>query len=205
MRRALGPRRHVPIDRAYFERYCGAGPYDDHYLEHSGVEACIDIVERFEIRVRSILVLGAATGRVLEHFHEAWGVRPYGCEISRWAHARIPPRYRRRIRRADMRGYVRDLALRRRTFDLLFTNALVYLHADEIPPLVASCSRICRYLHFLSSTREAYARGDAYRVTLRSRRWWARTFRAHGFAGTRSPYLWRSLERGHGARGSHPG
>jgi hypothetical protein len=180
------------VDKAYFTDYCGYGPYDENYLFHSGVEHCIEIVDRLGIEVRSVLVLGAATGQVLEHFDEAWGTRPWGCEISRWAHGRIPPRYRRRIRCCDMRRYVPDLLRRHRTFDLLFCNALVYLRSEEIPPFLATCSRICGHFHFLSSTSEEYEAGDAYRATLRPRSWWKRTFGANGFSPTRSRYLWRS-------------
>jgi len=180
------------MDRAYFEDYCGSGPYHENYLLYSRVEHCIEIVDRFGIEVRSVLVLGAATGQVLHHFEDAWGVRPHGCEISHWAHRRIEPRRRRRIRCADMRRYVPELARRHRCFDLIFSNALVYLQRREIPGFLAHCSRIGRYFHFWSSTSEDHEPGDTYRVTLAPRSWWSETFRASGFSRTRSPYLWRS-------------
>ena len=180
------------MDRAYFEDYCGHGRYEEQYLFHSRVEHCIEIVERFGIQVDSVLVLGTATGKVLRHFEQAWGVRPYGCEISRWAHAHIEPRYRRRIRCADMRRYAPDLAHGRRVFDLIFSNALVYLEREEIPPFLSLCSRICGHFHFWSSTSEDYEPGDTYRVTLAPKKWWRAAFRANGFSGTRSPYLWHS-------------
>ncbi len=55
------------MDRAYFERYCRAGSYDENYLYHSGIEHSIEICDRFDLPIKSVLVLGAATGRVLEH------------------------------------------------------------------------------------------------------------------------------------------
>ena len=183
------------MNKAYFADYCGYGSYDDNYLLHSGVEHCISIVEHFGIKVKSVVVLGAATGKVLEHFRNAWSARPWGCEISEWAHVRIPAPYKRRIRRADMRRYVPELIRQRKSFDLLFCNSLVYLHAKEVPPFLNLCSRICGYFHFLSSTTEDFERGDRYRVTLRPKRWWSGTFKASGFSGTRSPYLWRSMCR----------
>jgi hypothetical protein len=186
----------VRIDAAYFRDYCGRGPYDENYLYHSRVDHCIAIADRLGIEVRSVLVLGAATGRVLAHFEEAWGVRPHGCEVSAWAHARIPARYRKRIERSDMRRYVRDRLRRRRTSDLLFTNALVYLEAREIDGFLGRCSRISGHLHFWSSTTEDRERGDRYRVTTRSKRWWRERFTRSGFSPTRSPYLWRSDRRG---------
>ena len=180
------------MDREYFERYCGHGSYDDNYLHYSGIEHCVEICDHFELDVRSVLVLGTATGRVLEHFDEAWDVRPTGCEISRWAHARIPSRYRRKIRRADMRRYLPELVAAGRHFDLCFTNSLVYLAAREIPAFLAQCGGLCDHLHFYSSVSENFEPGDRYRRTLRPRRWWRDAFRGAGFAPTRSRYLWRS-------------
>jgi len=180
------------MNRAYFEDYCGHGRYEGHYLDLSRVEHCIEIVGRFGIQVNSVLVLGTATGQVLRHFEEAWGVRPYGCEISRWAHTRITPRYRRHIRCADMRRYVPTLVREGRVFDLIFSNALVYLDREEIPLLLSLCSRVCCYFHFWSSTNEDYEPGDTHRVTLAPKKWWGTAFRANGFSATRSPYLWYS-------------
>lgn len=148
------------------------------------------------IPVRSVLVLGAATGMVLADFHAAWGVRPYGCELSRWAHARIPQRYRERIRCSDMRGYVPSLERSHSEFDLVFANSLVYLHPHEIDGFLDSCGRIASHFHFWSSTTEDKAEHDPYRVTLRPRTWWRRRFVGAGFEPTRSPYLWRSTRRG---------
>lgn len=183
------------MDRAYFERYCGAGRYDEEYEHYTRVDHCISIVDRFGIPVREVLVLGTATGQVLRHFEDAWGVRPWGCEISRWAHARIPPAYRRRVQRADMRRYVPELLARGRRFDLVFSNSLVYLRKREIRELLRSCSRLGSYFHFWSSTLEDHEPHDPWRVTLAPRAWWAGAFRDAGFEGTRSPYLWRSRNR----------
>ena len=184
------------MNKAYFTHYCSDGLYDENWLFYSRVEHCVSIVDRFGIDVQSVLVLGAATGKVLAHLDRAWGVRPNGCEISRWAYARIPAGYRRRIRCADMRHYVPDLLRRRKTFDLLFCNSLVYLEAHEIPGLVDLCSRICGHFHFWSSSSGDCAERDTYRVTLRPYAWWHATFKANGFSRTRSRYLWRSTRRG---------
>lgn len=180
------------MDARYFRNYCGRGSYDDVYRDHSGIEHCLRTARKLGIRARSVVVLGTATGRVLEDFERTWRVRPFGCEISAWAHARIPPRLRRRVARMDMRDYVPALEVRRARFDLVFTNSLVYLGARELPAFVARCSAIASYLHFYSSTAESYEPGDRYRVTLRSREWWRDLFREAGFAPTRSPYFWRS-------------
>jgi hypothetical protein len=183
------------VDEAYFQNYCGHGSYDENYLFHSGVEHCTSIMRRLGVEIESVLVLGAATGRVLEHFNAAWGLRPWGCELSAWAHARIPAAYRRRIRCEDMRSYVPGLEAARRDFDLLFTNSLIYLQPGELPDFVDLCSRVCGHMHFYSSTSESYEPGDRYRTILRPRSWWREQFMAGGFEPTRSPYVWRSQQR----------
>lgn len=180
------------MKKAYFEAYCGEGSYDEEYLHYSRVWHCIDIVDRMGITVRSALVLGAATGRVLEDIDRAWGVRAWGCEVSRWAHERIPGRYRRRIARADMRRYVPRLVRARRAFDLTFCNALMYLEPDDVTPVLTACRRVTRYFHYWGSTLEEHAEGDRYRRILEPKAWWAERFRESGFEPTRSPYLWRA-------------
>ena len=149
------------------------------------------IVEHLDLPVDSILVLGAATGEVLRHFDDAWGVMPEGCEISRWAHRRIPEPYRSRIRCTDLRRHLPTLRRAGRRFDLIFSNSLVYLARDEIPGVLADCRAIGDSFHFLSSTSESFEPGDRYRVTLAPRRWWRDRFVEAGFAPTRSPYLFR--------------
>jgi len=180
------------VEADYFRNYCGRGSYDELYRDHSGIEHCLRTARKLGIRARSVVVLGAATGRVLEDFEASWRVTPAGCEISAWAHAQIPARLRRRIARADMRDYVPDLERRGAHFDLVFTNSLIYLHTRELPALVRSLGRIASYMHFYSSTRESYEPGDRHRVTLRSRQWWRELFLANGFRPMRSPYFWRS-------------
>ena len=186
------------MEREYFTRYCGRAPYDEIWLEHSGAENCVATLRRLRAPIGSLLVLGTATGQVLTHFEQAFGVRPHGCEISAWAHARIPARQRRRVERADMRRYLPRLARARRRFDLIFCNALIYLAPRDLPAVLESASQIGSWFHFYSSTSEDHEPGDCHRVTLRPRAWWRAKFIAAGWAPTRSRYLWRS-SRTHGA------
>lgn len=181
------------MDREYFTRYCGRAPYGEIWLEHSGAENCLATLRRMRTHVDSLLVLGAATGEVLTHFEKELGVRSHGCEISRWAHARIPVGQRRQIACADMRHFVPRLARERRHFDLIFCNALIYLAPRDVSGVLEAASRIGAYFHFYSSTSEDHEPGDRYRVTLRPRTWWRKKFLAAGWAPTRSRYLWRSL------------
>jgi len=179
------------VDRGYFESYCGRGPYAEIYRDHSGIGNCIATLRRMRAPVRSVLVLGAATGEVLADFERAFRVRPFGCELSRFAHARIPARFRRRVRRADLRRFVPELARAGRHFDVSFTSALVYLDPGDVEPVLRACAGLTRLFHFYASTTEDFEPGDRHRALLRPRRWWRARFEASGFAPTRSPYLWR--------------
>lgn len=180
------------MNASYFESYCGRGPYDAIWHEHSGAVNCVATLRRMRARVGSLLVLGTATGQVLTHFEDELGVRPHGCEISAWAHARIPARQRRRVERADLRRYLPRLARAGRRFDLIFCNALIYLEARDVPAVLETASRVGTYFHFYSSTSEDHEPGDRHRVTLRPRAWWRARFHEAGWAPTRSRYLWRS-------------
>jgi hypothetical protein len=179
------------VEKSYFENYCQAGSYAQNYLFYSGIEHCIHIVDQLGLRIDSVMVLGTATGEVLRDFERAWGLRPSGCEISRWAHRRIPPELRRSIACADMRRYVPECSARGLRVDLIFSNSLVYLEAREVTDFLVQCRALCRYFHFLSSTTEAFEPSDTHRRTLRPRRWWRERFVEAGFAPTRSPYLFR--------------
>lgn len=180
------------MNREYFQRYCGRGRYADLWLEHSGAANCVATLRRTREPVGSVVVLGTATGEVLAYLERALGARAVGCELSRWAHARIPPRYHRRVARADLRRFVPRLARSGARFDLVFSNALVYVEARDVAAVLADCARVARLFHFYSSTTEDHEPGDRWRRTLRPRSWWRAQFRANGWTPTRSPYLWRS-------------
>ena len=180
------------MNARYFQRYCGRGPYGEVWLDHSGAANCVASLRRMRVPVGSLLVLGTATGEVLDHFARELGVWAHGCELSTWAHARIPGRHRRRVERADLRRYLPRLARAGRRFELIFCNALVYLEARDLPGVLASARQVGSWFHFYSSTSEDHEPGDRDRVLLRPRAWWRERFLAAGWQPTRSRYLWRS-------------
>jgi len=142
------------------------------------------------------MVLGAATGRILPVLEKGFpGAKCGGCELNAWAHARIPAPFRRRIRRADMRDYVRALAPGAR-FDLAFSNSLIYLPKREVPRFLGDLAPHVRMIHFESSFRGS-ACPDPYRQTLESLEWWNCRFARAGYRpvrlkGVRRTYLWET-------------
>jgi len=191
--------RAPEIDEGFFRRYAGSGePYWRNWLLYSHPEDCVAwVLEQPPGAVRSVWVLGAATGQVLRYLDRRLGVKPWGCEVSRWAWERIPPEYRRRVRCASMTDEVRRWIARRRVFDLAYSNSLIYLDRDELADFLPRLVLAARHLYFRSSVRGACC-PDPHRKTLESWAWWERQLEAAGFdhlpprPGKRRGYVWRS-------------
>lgn len=99
------------ISREYFENYAGRSrPYSKVWKDHSYYDECCELFLREDAPdLKTMCVLGAATGQVLQEFHRRLKLKPYGCEINKWAHKQIPDAYRTRIRCQDMTEYVDNL------------------------------------------------------------------------------------------------
>ena len=187
----------LPIDEQYFRNYAGSGEsYQRAWRDHSFAEECI---AQFKApgapRIRKVCVLGAATGLILKDFDRHLGVRAAGCEISKWAHSKIPQPYRRRIRCQDMRDYVAGCIERGRRFDLVYSNSLVYLEPRDLRKFLKSLSQVTDYLHFNSSFK-GKACPDPYRRILESYAWWNEHMVRAGFeelrsSGGKRTFLWR--------------
>ena len=188
--------RKTHIDEGYFRAYAGSGKsYDRAWKDHTYSTECI---WQFQApgapKLKSVCVLGAATGRILKEFDRKLGVKPSGCEVSPWAHARIPQPYRRRVRLQDMRDYAADLVRKRKRFTLMYSNSFVYLPEREILPLLKKLAKCCEILHFRSSFAGS-ACPDPYRKTLKSYAWWNQKLQKAGFQELKTvrgyrTYLW---------------
>jgi len=189
------------MDESYFRNYAGSGqPYWRTWLLYTHPEDCVAWVrEQPRSEVRSLWVLGAATGQVLRYLDRRLGLQPWGCEVSPWAYGRIPRRYRRRVRLASMTTEVERWIVRRRVFDLTYSNSLIYLSPEELAAFLPRLALATRHLHFHSSVRGACC-PDPHRRTLESWSWWEARFRAAGFEhlpprrGKRRGFVWRSLK-----------
>lgn len=183
-------------DEEYFLDYAGSGkPYAKVWRDYTYFDEC---VEQFKApgapRLRSILVLGVATGEICRAFYKEFGVRPRGCETSHWAHSRIPPSFRRYVRRIDMRDYVKRAIRDGERFSLAYSNSLIYLPEREVAPFLKNLRRCVENVHFRSSFEGAACR-DPWRVTLKPYAWWNRRFQEAGFTELKTAkgyrtYLW---------------
>lgn len=193
--------RAKPIDADFFRRYAGSRrPYAEVFRDHSYIDECIELFRADDApRVRSLCVLGSGTGLALKLFERAFKVKPFGCEISEWAHVQTPQRYRARIKFTDMVDYVKKAEAQKRVFDLTFSNSLIYLDRRDIPRFLKRLARVTRYFHFRSSFKGDSC-PDPYRRTLESYEWWNRALKRAGFRELTTTfgektYLWKSEAR----------
>ena len=191
----------MKIDEAYFRRYAGSKTaYAKVWRRYSYSDECIAYFRRpGATRIRSVMVLGAATGQVCELFDKGLGVRPWGCEMNAWAHGQIEARYRRKIRLENMTAYVNSWVKDKKRVDLAYANSLIYLTQKELKVFLPKLARCARELHFRSSVRGSSC-PDPYRRTLKSYQWWCEQMKRAGFEEVRDPksprtrlYLWRSV------------
>lgn len=187
------------IDSEYFRSYAGSNEnYEDVFREFSRVDECLDLFrgDLFD-EIQSVCVLGSATGSVLQELQDHFQVEIAGCEISRWAFAKTPLPLRRFVCNQDMREFIWQSVVDGRRYDLVFTNSLVYLPEEEIPPFLNQLGRVAKFVHFHSSFRGACC-PDPYRATLRSYAWWNQEFAKAGFSSKskrseNARYLWENL------------
>jgi hypothetical protein len=196
---------NLNIDEAFFKNYAGSGKsYRRVWRQYCYFDECCALFkDPLAPKLKSICVLGTATGEICAAFYKAFGVKVDGCELSTWAHSQTPNEFRRKIRRMDMRKFVEMSLKRKKHFDLVFSNSLIYLPESEIPKILKKLSRCTTFLHTRSSTSGS-ACPDPWRRTLRPYKWWNEQIEAAGFKvvcglkGQRT-YLWRSAEHFSGA------
>jgi hypothetical protein len=149
------------------------------WKEYNSVTDCVRIFARdLPSALNTMVVLGAATGKILEYFEQSFKTRPYGCELSPWAYRQIPQPYRRRVKNQDMRQYLKEF---QRKVDMIYANSFMYLDEEDIPRVLKECARITRFLFVDLSYLECYAENDRYRKVLKPHRWWRERFREAGF------------------------
>ncbi len=120
----------------YFLSYAGGQQnYDSVYREYSRVDDCLRIFSQEGApKVSSIAVLGSATGKVLADLTNHFESSVHGCEISPWAYAKTPSKYRRYICLQDMREYLLQVKMQGHRFDLISPIHLsIYLQKKFLP------------------------------------------------------------------------
>lgn len=186
------------IDPEFFSNYAGSGKaYSKVWRQYCYFDECCALFRQKDAPVlKSICVLGTASGEILEGFDRKLGLKPYGCELSEWAYRRIPAAYRRRVSCEDMRSFVKRAVADEKRFSLVFSNSFIYLPERQISPFLRELARCTDFLHFRSSFSRISC-PDPWRRTLKPYAWWNERLEAAGFGavpgarGSRT-YLWRT-------------
>ncbi|HVJ64258.1 MAG TPA: class I SAM-dependent methyltransferase [Bdellovibrionota bacterium] len=189
----------LDIDEKFFKNYAGSGrAYARVWRQYCYFDECTALFKDPQApTLKSICVLGTATGEICEAFYKKFGVKPYGCEVSRWAHRQTKDEFRSRVRCRDMRDYVSDIVESGKRFTLVFSNSLIYLPEADVPKILRELSRCTDFLHCRSSTSGSKC-PDPWRQTLRPYAWWNEQISRAGFrvvpgAKGQRTYLWQSL------------
>ncbi len=152
-------------------------PYHQIWKEYNSVVDCVKILDRdVPSGIKSVVVLGTATGEILKFFDSSWNTRPYGCELSEWAYRQIPHPYRERVKNQDMRQYVKEFQIR---VDIVYANSFMYLAEQDISLVLKECARIGRFVFADLSYSECFEY-DRHRKVLKPHRWWRDKFREAG-------------------------
>lgn|GEM_PF-1179290 len=188
----------MSIDDEFFENYAGSGkPYSKVWRQYCYFDECCALFRQKDApKLKSICVLGSASGEILAGFDKKLGIKPYACELNEQAFGRTPAAYRRRAKCEDMRDYIARVRADGKVFSLVFSNSFIYLPEKEVLKFLKEVSLVTRYLHFRSSFSRISC-PDPWRRTLKPYAWWNEKLAKAGFAaipgvrGSRT-YLWQS-------------
>jgi len=176
------------MERRYFWEYGDRKErYSDDWHNHSAIGECVKSVDRLDLDVRTVLVLGSATGQIL-FFLDYMGFDAYGIEVSEWAVANSM--MYDKVLLGDMRFWLPELLDSGVKFDLIFSNSLVYLNPHEVVRTLKQCSQIAPYFHYWCSWKGDAAR-DPWRRILKTKKWWDEKFERAGFSQCEE-HLWTS-------------
>lgn len=188
------------IDRAFFTNYAGSGkPYKRVWRQYCYFDECCALFKDAGApKLRSVCVLGTATGEIAAAFYKKFKIKIDGCEVNAWAHAQTPADFKSKIRCTDMEAYIKKMQARKKVFTLVFSNSLIYLPESHVLKFLKDLSHCTKYLHVKSSTSGS-ACPDPWRQTLRPYKWWCEQYLKAGFvpvpgANGQRTYLWQSLK-----------
>ena len=165
-------KNHKKLDDSYFDNY-GGDTYSKVYIDFTiHPKTVIDQLVANNIYFESLLDVGCASGEIVKDFR-GLGIRAYGIENnSKILKNCVVPQFCEKMDMKDMKS-IKD-----NTFDVIYTNSLMYLFPQEIKKTLDEFYRISKiavYLcvPFLDETTKF---SDPYRVFLGSRTWWRDQF-----------------------------
>jgi monoamine oxidase/SAM-dependent methyltransferase len=168
------PSPSTRIDRTYFDRYRGKGPYEDVWRQHSDP---VHIAELLSIvwdagEGASVLVAGSASGQLVGALREL-GYRAVGIENDAKIHSRTPDD----LKAFNRRGSVLDLPFKDGSFDVVIESCLCHVAPRSVDRAIRQIQRVAkRGLFFRSVTAdlcsEALDTQDMLRGVRTLSTWW---------------------------------
>lgn len=168
------------IDIGYFDSYCG-DLYSKTYLNAtvSPDKIIMDMLD-LGLLVDSVLDVGCASGELVRDFRRL-GVAAFGIENNDDILKRcVSPKYCKKMDIRDMSS------LKDSSFDLIYTNALMYVYPNEILSILEEFHRLCREAVYLCNPYLEESKDNPFpdpsRVFLATETWWTKQFKEAGFS-----------------------
>ena len=168
---------HKDIDNKYFDQYGDLG-YSETYLRftYSPEQIIRDMVNN-DIDFETILDAGCASGELVRDFRRL-GIKAYGIENNKDI-----------LKKSVAKNYcvymdILDMSdIKDNTFDVVYSNALMYFYPQQIPSILKEFKRILKKAFYLCcpfSDNPVHFE-DKYRKFLASKKWWEKQFIEAGF------------------------
>lgn len=162
------------IDRTYFDRYRGIGPYAETWRRFSDPDYIIDMI-RMVWGVKGkfkLLVTGSASGELVGALRER-GIDAWGIENNRYIHGKTPDA----LEKFNLLGSVTELPFKDESFDFIYDTALAYVSPRYIGRAVAELHRVAKrgvYFGTITSdlTSERLDQYDLLRGVKKLATWW---------------------------------
>jgi len=139
LRRARGNPSSDKIDRDYFERYRGLGPYREVWKEFTDPDYLVNLIRIAWNRTKGykLLVAGSASGELVGALRER-GIDAWGIENNRAIHAKTP----NELKRFNKLGSIVDMPFKDGEFDFVFETSLCHVAEKQVVKAVREINRV---------------------------------------------------------------
>ena len=127
------------IDRDYFEKYRGLGPYHEVWNQFTDPAYLTDLIKIVWNRARGyrLLVAGCASGELVGALRDR-GIDAWGIENNRAIHARTP----QALRKFCKLGSIVDMPFKDGEFDFVFETSLCHVAEKQVPRAIRELNRV---------------------------------------------------------------
>ena len=174
LRRARGNPSSDKIDRDYFERYRGLGPYREVWKEFTDPSYLMNLIRIAWNKSKGykLLIAGSASGELVGALRER-GIDAWGIENNRAIHAKTP----NELKKFNKLGSIVDMPFRDGEFDFVFETSLCHVAEKQVVKAVREINRVVKTgLLFGSVTSDMPAalidRYDLLRGVKKLGTWW---------------------------------